>query len=277
MNEYDKPKRRRLKNLRLDRVDLVTAGANPGAFVTLFKAEDMLVAKKIVSRDGKFCVQSEDGSRDFGCYASREAAENRLRQIHGFSKSDLMEEDQMADAETVEAPEAPAKEVAMSEQTPVETVAKTDFVALQKQLADEAEARNLSVEKAAALEERIAKMEREQKQADFVAKAKDLSNLGTPAELGGMLLEASEGMSEAAYQLLDRTLKAVNAQIEKGALFAQMGRQDGEALDVVDRITEMAKAKVAAGEAKTLQIAKLMVITEHPELSSEYTSARSAL
>lgn len=211
-----------LTELVLDRVDLVHAGANPGATVMITK----FAAPVIV-------------------------------------------EVEMADP-IVETPEVPVEEVAMSEESPVETVAKADFDVMQKNL-------EVEVAKAVALEERIAKMEHERKQSEFVAKARELSNLGAAAELGGMLLEASDGLSADNFQLLERTLKAANAQVEKGALFAQMGRQDGEAVDVVDRISELAKAKVDAGEAKTLQIAKLMVISEHPELKSEYTDARSAL
>lgn len=188
-----------------------------------------------------------------------------------------LEVDQVTDP-VVEAPEAPVEEVAMPEETPVETVAKADFEALQKQLADEAEARNVSVEKAAALEARIHKMEREQKQAEFVAKARDLSNLGEANTLGAVLLEVADGVSEDTYKSLETLLKAANAQMETGALFVQFGKQDDDdPVDVVDRITALAKAKVDTGAAPTLQIAKLQVIQEHPELKSEYSSARSAI
>lgn len=51
------------------------------------------VEKKVVSRDGKFCVTSEDGSRSFGCYSSREAANRRLGQIEGFKKKEAAEDE----------------------------------------------------------------------------------------------------------------------------------------------------------------------------------------
>ena len=41
--------------------------------------------KKIVMEDGQFCVYNADRSRSFGCYISREKAEERLRQIESFS------------------------------------------------------------------------------------------------------------------------------------------------------------------------------------------------
>lgn len=48
------------------------------------------IEKKIVRRDGKHCVTSEDGTRSFGCYATRDAAERRLRQIEGFKTTKNM-------------------------------------------------------------------------------------------------------------------------------------------------------------------------------------------
>lgn len=42
---------------------------------------------KIIRQDGdEFCVYSEDGQRSFGCYPTREQAEERLRQIHYFEQ-----------------------------------------------------------------------------------------------------------------------------------------------------------------------------------------------
>ena len=215
----------KLTGLELDRVDLVTAGANPGAHIL----------------------------------------------IHKFETPDIVEETVSNPVETVEAPDAPVEEVAMSEETPVETVAKAELDTLQKNF-------DAEVAKAAALAERVEKMERERKQAEFVAKAKDLDNLGKADQLGVMLLEASEGMSPEAYQLLERTLKAANAQVDKGALFAQFAQPGAdEPASVMDRITSLAKAKVDAGEAKTIEIAKQMVLSGNRELQAEYIAARSGL
>jgi hypothetical protein len=42
------------------------------------------VAKIIRQEGDEYCVYSEDGSRSFGCYPSRDQAEERLREIHYF-------------------------------------------------------------------------------------------------------------------------------------------------------------------------------------------------
>ncbi len=41
--------------------------------------------KEIVMEDGQYCVRSKDGTRSFGCYISRERAEQRLAQIESFA------------------------------------------------------------------------------------------------------------------------------------------------------------------------------------------------
>jgi len=48
--------------------------------------------KIIKQEDGEYCVYSEDGSRRFGCYPTRELAQARLAQIHMFGESQYQEE-----------------------------------------------------------------------------------------------------------------------------------------------------------------------------------------
>ena len=222
----------KLTGLELDRVDLVTAGANPGAHI--------LIAKF-----------------DTDATMSDKTAETPDVQPNGVNKH-------------------------MADDKSVETVAKADFEALQTQLAEqiakfeaETEARQAEIAKAAALEETIAKMESERKTAEFVAKAAEFSNLAKADELGALLLAANEAFSAEQYQALERLLKAANAQIESGDLFAQLAKSAADSTDVeaVDRVNALAKAKVEAGTAPTLQIAKLQVLQENRELAAEYSNA----
>ena len=75
-----------------------------GSEVTMYHSEPMQYAsgiidskeamiidldeKIIVEQDGQYCVYSEDGERNFGCYDTMEEAEERLEQIHGFEDED---------------------------------------------------------------------------------------------------------------------------------------------------------------------------------------------
>ena len=38
----------------------------------------------IEERDGEFCAVSSDGTQEFGCFATREKAEERLREVEFF-------------------------------------------------------------------------------------------------------------------------------------------------------------------------------------------------
>lgn len=49
--------------------------------------------KMITRRDGKYCVTSEDGTRDFGCYDTEAEAHQRLAQVEHFSKAATKRED----------------------------------------------------------------------------------------------------------------------------------------------------------------------------------------
>jgi hypothetical protein len=45
--------------------------------------------KVIVQRDNEFCVISEDGERNFGCYDTEDAAKERLAQVESFAEKHL--------------------------------------------------------------------------------------------------------------------------------------------------------------------------------------------
>ncbi len=228
----DQRRTRRLKNLRLDRVDLVTAGANQGAHVNLFKFED----RQIESPSN---VKSVDGT---------------LGGMVNDENDDVQEVDEVEKAEV----------------TPKQRVKSISKAQIELQKALEAE-----VQKNLQLAERVQKMEDERMEAEFIAKAKELDNLGNATELGGLLLAVKKGVADTQFQTLERLLKAANAQMEKGALFSTLGRSETENPTVNDRINELAKAKLTAGTAKTIELAKLDVLHENPDLRAELNAQRS--
>lgn len=61
--------------------DLVAAVADESA-----PADPPIQRERIVSREGRFCVVSEDGSRSFGCYDTESEAEARLEQVERFKR-----------------------------------------------------------------------------------------------------------------------------------------------------------------------------------------------
>lgn len=45
-----------------------------------------VIVSRLVDGMRMFCVMSEDRTRSFGCYATRERAERRLREIEGLTR-----------------------------------------------------------------------------------------------------------------------------------------------------------------------------------------------
>jgi hypothetical protein len=239
-------RRWRLKNLSVDRVDIVDNPANPLADMALIYKRDELTASDVTVTD----TQDPEVSVD------------------------EVTETPEVDAETVEAPEAQA-ELLEDETTPVadEIEAAPELVAASADPVEDIEKADLRKSLADAQAE-IAKMKSDAKRAEYIAKAKtDLDNLGDATELGGLLLDAADNLSEASYQTLERTLKAANAQIGSGDLFRQVGDPGAEPAAAGDKITALAQKMVDNGEAANLGLAKMAVVKTHPELRDEYYSA----
>src|SRR3990167_3277005 len=71
--------RYRLRLKRIDRVSFVDKGDNPKADVLVWKRAS--IVKRIVERDGQFCVMSEDGSKTLGCHATQDEAARQLAAV----------------------------------------------------------------------------------------------------------------------------------------------------------------------------------------------------
>lgn len=119
------------------------------------------------------------------------------------------------------------------------------------------------VEKA---EERIAKMESDNRRREFIAKAKtDYDSLGDADDLGEVLHSIDDNVDEAIVKRLDAILKAANAQVAEGALFAEVGHglpggDDG------DRLKALAKAEQEQDGDLTDAQATEKALSKNPEL-----------
>lgn len=76
-------KRSLLKPKQITAIAFCDRGANPEAHITIFKRDAAAdtpgtIRKRIVERDGQFCVVSHDGDETFGCHETREKAEAQL-------------------------------------------------------------------------------------------------------------------------------------------------------------------------------------------------------
>lgn len=298
MSESENPRRgRRLKNLHLDRVDLVRDPANPGAHVTLFKADE--VGKMLRQEDGKWKLYDKEGKKLLGTFDSKADAMKRMAQVEHFGdkakkpfgkaepqepygttggmmsldKTKLSEpvRKHLEDLEATDptAAEALAEALAATQvEAPSEDVVKSQLAQLQKQLDD-------AKTEARANAEKVAKMEADAKLAGFVTLAKgSLEPIGKAEEVAEVLLAASEAMPTEKYQALERLLKGAAAQLATGEVFKQRTNVEHEATDAEAKLEELAKEAFKAGVSKTIELAKLHVIQSNPELYREIAAAR---
>lgn len=244
---------RRLKNLHLDRVDLVHAPANPPAKVKLFKQDGE-------ERANNTAPDTLEGMMSLDKSKLSDAVRKHLEELE---TSDPDAAAALTEALAATQAETPAQTVVADE------VAKSEFAQLQKQLED-------AKAEAAATAQEIAKMKAEAKLAGFVALAKaDLEPLGKADEVGDLLLIASEAMPVEKYQALERLLKGAAAQLATGEVFKQKANTTAEPTDAEAKLDELAKEALKAGVAKTIELAKLQVIQTNPDLYREITAARA--
>lgn len=111
---------------------------------------------------------------------------------------------------------------------------------------------------------------------EYVAKAAAWGSLSLdPAEVGTALRQLSTANPTLAESVI-KALASANAQAEASDLFKELGtplRPDSG--DAYGRMTKMAKAKVEAGEAPTIEQAMDEVATAHPELVEAYNQEQT--
>lgn len=253
---------RRLKNLRVKRVDLVERGANQGAHVLLFKSEDppMKCPKcdKPMKADEKVCAEcaateTKKAAQAAGDKAMAETTE-QIKKLEGDLKaaSELAEE---------EAKKREAVEKALKDQG--DTIA-----ALKKQLDDSTAA--------------IKKAQDEAKLAEFKKTVDAFEHLPVKADVfAPVLKKCAEALDEAGYTELMRVLKAADAA--GGENFREIGAP-GHGTDPRSATQELA-AKAAEMVAKSAgKLSELdalnMAAQENPKLAARarkesYAPARS--
>lgn len=254
--------RTRLRLKWIDRVALVDRGDNPEAHVVLSKRAPGAVGKRIVERDGKFCVETADGSRQMGCHATRAEAEAQLAAVEANKREDG---GTMSDAAAAKrtADDAAVQEVADDAKRAADDAKRAaDVAAIEKRI-EEAEKR------AQQAEERVAKLELERRTAEHVRKAAALAHLPIkPEEFGIVLRKVHDGeaLTEAERQELDRVLTAANETARASALFAEIGSGASAEGSATAKAEARADALRKAEPKLTREQALAKVYREDPDL-----------
>lgn len=208
-------------------------------------------------------------------------------------------------------PDAPAtteataeKEGAMPEDTTVETptvdAAAEEFLKsapeavakmisdLRKERDEAAEvakaataAANEAAEVAKAAAEELAKERETAADAAAIEKAReDYANLGIDVEAVAPALRKFAATDADTATAIVTALKAASAQLGEAGVFGEVGKSADKVVttngDALTQIQALAKAKVAAGDAKTEAEAIALVAQENPALYTEYTTQKGA-
>ena len=237
---------KRLRNLKLKRVSLVPRGANQGAHIELFKqqkdsGESSANDSAVASNPDKHAPEVK--------MADEKTAEELQADLEKLAKE---RDDAKVESDKIKADLAAEVEKLKGE---LEAKGKPD---VQKQL-DETKAE-------------LEKIQKAQRAAEFVAKAKDFSDLGSTKEIGSLLEAADTHFDEDQQKTLDTFLKSANEQVSKGLLFKRLSKElDGEADTWEEQLAKAAKERVAKSDGKlTIEQAKVKVMAENPELRKEY-------
>lgn len=138
-------------------------------------------------------------------------------------------------------------------------------VLLEKRLAD-LEAENQ------ATKERLEKAENQRILKEHIEKAEKIyPHAGDPAKTA-LITKAIEQKAPEAWAELEPILKAMSEQIEKGALFRELGKSTSQESDdtALTEINKMAKERIEKGLDTDFATAWTMVVKADPELYSRY-------
>ncbi len=121
--------------------------------------------------------------------------------------------------------------------------------------------------------ERVLKEERDkQARKEFIQKAAtEFGNLPVKPEEFGLVLKGLAEKAPEEYAKLEGVLKAANEAIEKGALFAEVGRSGAlPGASAMSKIEAVANSLVQKDASMTKEQAIAKALELHPELYTEY-------
>lgn len=246
-------KARRLKNLRIRRVDLVERGANQSAHVVLFKSADMDVCKKCgqtMKADEKFCPKCNT-PRDEEKTAAKAAEEKQMAEnVEQIKKlqDDLKAATDLADEE---AKKREAVEKSLKDQG--------ETIAALKKTVEEGQVEIKKAQDAAKL-------------AEFKKAVDAFEHLPVKADVfAPVLKKCAEALDEDGYKELMRVLKAADAA--GAGNFSEIGAPGNETLadSATNEINTKATEMVSKSAGKlNLPDAIVQVMAQNPKLAARY-------
>lgn len=281
------PEPQLLRMTQIDFVGFVEEGANQedgeGAYIKIWKrAKGLFTPSRRKTMSDVFDTKdlSEDAQKAFAdLEEARKEAEDKIEAAETAQK-DTAEKLEKSEADLAEAKGEDPPEGDVLKGLPDEVRKVLDA---RQEKADEAIAKALSeaeaATKAAEAASEVAKAEREKRERrEFAEIAKnDMGDL-TTKDLGDQLYEASQVMSDEAFETYTTTLRATSAQAKAAdaVLFKELGAGGGGTsgdawAEVQSKAREMVEKKLAPTEAQAID----KVLQDHPELYERYQAEQA--
>src|SRR5690606_12512591 len=292
----------KLKNLLIDRVDLVDKGANPEARIVLFKRDDSagesggvatesskernllksaweLIAKHLGFSDekksiGEYVVDIDvrpkingadiTKSDEGGDVKMPEQTANLDELLKGVDEK-IREAVKAALAkrdEELEALRRRVDELSKKGEDKSDDINKAD-------LPEPVRKRLEDLEKRAKEAEEIAKAEREARiKAEIRKRAENYANVAKADDIADVIYKAQSVSAEFAEKL-EAILKAANERIEKGALFKELGTSASASDDPVAEFAQLVQKRMEADKITYYEAAR-KVAPERPDLAKAW-------
>lgn len=259
------PSVRGLRKLKLKSVALVPKGSNPGAHIALFKeAPD----------DASVDVDETPNLQD---EAETSPEETNMSQTETPTPETTPEVE--AEVTTPEVTDATAEVETPAAETVTETPAEATAEAAPEPVAagvEKAEAETITKAEAAELRTKIAKLEADKREAEYVAKAKDeFPSLGNARPIAKALMAIEDSLDAETGATIMQMFKAFAAQADAGSLFAQFGKADAEAESAQESLEKAAAEAVERGEFKTKEQATESLLRTNTDLAKAVFAERS--
>lgn len=275
-----------LKDLIINRIDLVPEGDNPEARIVLFKnkeggghTEDISKAQWWMDVQTYFNLKGED------IMSLKEILEKLSEGEQQFLTKAIADKDKVAkDALEAKDKDLEAKDIELKK-------AQDDLTEAKAKVKEPGAAEPEDIWKGASLKIKEAydklteKQEKDSKEvkklstqimeADFVEKAKTFKGLSIkPEDFGKTLMKVSNADSEA-YEEINKVLHAADKAIVESKLFEEQGRGGKAESGAYAKIKEMAKKVVDKSEGKvTQEAAEQQIVEDNPELYKQYQEER---
>ena len=270
-----------LRMQQIDFVGFVEEGANQedgeGAYIKIWKR-----AKGLFTPSRRKTMSDVFDTKDLSEDAQKAFADLEEARKEAQDKIEAAETAQKDTAEKLTKAEADLADATKSGKDDDDDVTKGLPEELQAVLKAEREKAEEAIAKAqdeAKEANEIAKAEREKRQRrEFAEIAKnDMGDL-TTKDLGDQLYEASQVMSDEAFETYTTTLKATSAQVKAAdaVLFKELGAGGGGTsgdawAEVQSKAREMVEKKLAPTEAQAID----KVLQDHPELYDRYQAEQA--